>query len=63
MAGYIERSSITNMAFTVLIFALTAQNFFIFRNFWNRVGVNGTDKNFNDDHYDRMNFINFGNDL
>ena len=63
MAGYIEKSTITSIAFTFLIFALTVQNFFIFRNFWNKVGVNGTDTNFSQDKYDRMNFINFGNDL
>jgi|JI9StandDraft_1071089.scaffolds.fasta_scaffold1078367_1 hypothetical protein len=40
IAGYIERSSVQGMAFTILIFALTAQNFFIYRDFWERSGVN-----------------------
>ena len=31
VAGYIERSSVTGMGFTLLIFAFTVQNYFIFR--------------------------------
>ena len=34
IAGYIERSSVMGVAFTLLIFAFTAQNFFIYRIFW-----------------------------
>lgn len=65
IAGYIERSTVTGMAFTLLIFALTVQNFFIFRNFWNRIGVNdsGATTNFSSTSYPYINFINFGNDL
>lgn len=47
IAGYIEGSAITGMAFTVLIFALTIQNFFIFRNFWNRISVNDSNAGIN----------------
>ena len=40
IAGYIERHSVTGMAFTLLIFAFTAQNFFIYRTFWKNLSVN-----------------------
>jgi hypothetical protein len=53
------------MAFTLLIFALTVQNFFIFRNFWNRIGLNNPNSgtNFSGTSYSHINYINFGNDL
>ena len=53
------------MAFTLLIFALTVQNFFIFRNFWNRVGLNSPNdgSSFSGTSYSHINYINFGNDL
>lgn len=65
VAGYIERNTVTGMAFTLLIFALTVQNFFIFRNFWNRIGVNDPSAaaNFSSTSYPYINSINFGNDL
>jgi hypothetical protein len=65
VAGYIERSAVTGMAFTLLIFALTVQNFFIFRNFWNRIGVNdpNASADFSSTNYPYINYINFGNDL
>jgi hypothetical protein len=65
VAGYIERQTVTGMAFTLLIFALTVQNFFIFHNFWVNVGVN--DKNASSDftksRYNNINYINYGNNL
>ena len=65
VAGYIESSSVTGMAFTLLIFALTVQNFFIFRNFWSNVGVNDPNAsvNFSGSKYPNINYINYGNDL
>lgn len=65
VAGYIERSSITGMAFTLLIFALTVQNFFIFRDFWSRIGVNNSSSSVSLSTFDYpyINYINFGNDL
>ena len=65
VAGYIERSTVTGMAFTLLIFALTVQNFFIFRNFWTNVGLNDSNAgaNFSMSSYPNINYINFGNDL
>lgn len=65
VAGYIERSAVTGMAFTLLIFALTVQNFFIFRNFWTNVTVNdpNASANFGASNYPNINYINFGNDL
>lgn len=53
------------MVFTLLIFALTVQNFFIFRDFWNRVGINDSksSNNFGSANYPYINYINFGNDL
>ena len=51
------------MAFTLLIFALTVQNFFIFRDFWNRIGVNDPNASttFNYQYYQQVNYINYGN--
>ena len=65
VAGYIERSAVTGMAFTLLIFALTVQNFFIFRNFWSNVSVNdpNASANFSSSNYPNINYINYGNDL
>ena len=65
VAGYIERSTVTGMAFTLLIFALTVQNFFIFRNFWSNVSVNdpSASANFGSSNYPNINYINYGNDL
>lgn len=53
------------MAFTLLIFALTVQNFFIFRNFWQRINVNDPNgmTDFTGSSFPLINFINFGNDL
>jgi len=65
VAGYIERTSVTGMGFTLLIFALTVQNFFIFRNFWQRVNVNdpnGT-SDFSSSSFPLINYINLGNNL
>ncbi len=66
VAGYIEGSSIMGSAFTLLIFALTVQNFFIFRGFFNTLGVNGTasaNNSISPLSYPHINLINFGNDL
>jgi hypothetical protein len=65
VAGYIEKSAATGMTFTLLIFALTVQNFFIFRNFWNRIGVNDPNASVSLSTFDYpyINYINFGNDL
>lgn len=53
------------MAFTLLIFALTVQNFFIFRTFWSNISVNDPDAtaNFPNKKFSIINFINFGNDI
>ena len=53
------------MAFTLLIFALTVQNFFIFRIFWRNISVNDSNAsaNFSYSQYPLINSINFGNDL
>ncbi len=40
IAGYIAHTTTISMAFTLLIFALTLQNFFIFRALWNKSGIN-----------------------
>lgn len=65
IAGYIERSSVQGMAFTLLIFALTAQNFFIYKDFWDRAGVNdpNSTKDYSSMHYSKLNYINQGNSL
>lgn len=51
------------MAFTLLIFALTIQNFFIFRDFWDRCTVNDPNASsyFTNDRYNKINLINYGN--
>lgn len=65
IAGYYERASISSMAFTLLIFALTAQNFFIFRDFWDRTSLNDPNASswFSSRYYTKVNSINFGNSL
>ena len=52
------------MALTLLIFALTIQNYFIFRNFWDRTSASNPDASgdFKTRFYDIINYINFGND-
>lgn len=53
------------MAFTLLILALTFQNFFIFRDFWDRASANNShaSKDFVTRYYQKLNYINFGNSL
>ena len=53
------------MAFTLLILALTIQNFFIFRNFFDRASLNNPNGStwFNSTLFQKVNFINFGNSL
>jgi hypothetical protein len=53
------------MAFTLLIFALTAQNFFIYRDFWDRSGVNNpnAERDFSTRYYQKINYSNQGNSL
>jgi hypothetical protein len=65
VAGYIERSTVTGMAFTLLIFAFTLQNFFIFRIFWSNCSINNpnTSFNFSNQYYQKINLINYGNGL
>ena len=62
IAGYIERSSVMGVAFTLLIFAFTAQNFFIYRIFWQDLSVNDPNASVMfHRQYDKINSINFGN--
>lgn len=64
VAAYIERSTVTGMAFTLLIFALTVQNFFIFRNFWQNISLNNPNNNVVfSGSFTLINYINFGNGL
>ncbi len=65
VAGYIEGHAVTGMAFTLLIFALTVQNFFIFRIFWQNISVNNpnANTNFSSSIYNLINYINFNVDL
>jgi ammonia channel protein AmtB len=65
VAGYIERSTVVGVTFTLLIFALTMQNFFIFRGLLNRLGLNDASATANlaSFSYPQINYINFGNDL
>jgi len=64
VAAYIERTTVTGMAFTLLIFALTVQNFFIFRNFWQRISLNDPTGQANfTGTLSFINYINFGNGL
>lgn len=51
------------MALTLLIFALTLHNFFIFRDFWDRISVNDPNASsyFSNDRYNKINLINYGN--
>jgi hypothetical protein len=48
----------------LLIFALTAQNFFIFRNFWQRIGLNDPNGGANfSGTFSLINYVNFQNGL
>jgi hypothetical protein len=51
------------MAFTLLIFALTVHNFFIFRDFWDRCSVNNPNASsyFSNYRYNKINLINYDN--
>ena len=55
------------MSFTLLIFAMTLQNFFIFRDFWDRAGVNNPNASggfgVGGQYYEKINLINFNNSL
>ena len=54
------------VAFTLLIFALTIQNFFIYRIFFTNASVNDpnqTSSTFSNRYYNIINPINYGNSL
>ena len=53
------------VAFTLLIFALTAQNFFIYRVFWTNVSANNPNisGSFHQRYYNIINPINFDNTI
>ncbi len=53
------------MGFTLLIFALTLQNYFIYRTFWNKVGLNNVDTptSFESTSANKITYLNYGNDL
>mgnify|MGYP000365584029 CR=1 FL=1 len=53
------------IAFTLLIFVLTAQNFFIYRIFWTNLSVNNPNASpdFSQRYYNIINPINFGNTI
>ena len=53
------------MALTLLLFALTIQNFFIFRDFFDRGGVNDPNgiRDYTTRYYEKVNYVNFGNRL
>ncbi len=62
--GYVARSSFTGITYTLLIFALTTQHFFLFRAFWNKAGANDYDnstKSFGS-WFDKVTLSNYGVD-
>lgn len=62
--SYVVRSSFTGVTYTLVIFALTTQHFFLFRAFWNKAGANDYDfssKTFNT-WYNKVTLSNLGND-
>lgn len=65
IASYVSKTAITGIAFTLLIFALTVQNFMIFRSFWNKISLNNPEgsSNFSSILYQKLNYINYNNDL
>ena len=65
IAGYVERSSMTNMGLTLLLFTLTIQNFFIFRDFFDRGSANNSNgaRDYSTRYYEKINSVNFGNSL
>jgi hypothetical protein len=62
--AYITKSSVTGMAYTLLIFVLSLQHFFLFRAFWDKAGVNDPDSatNFSTQEYNKVTFSNIGVD-
>ena len=52
------------MAFSLLIFAFTLQQFFLLRAFWNKAGANDSNgaNLFGDERYDSIGFSNYLND-
>jgi hypothetical protein len=65
MSAYISTSSSSNMTFSILVALFTLQNWFIFRNFWDRVGIqlNPSASNFDGNRYNEISFLPTGNDL
>lgn len=53
------------IAFTLLIFAFTVQNFFIYRIFWENANVNdpNSTSTFSNRYYEKINAINFGTSI
>jgi hypothetical protein len=43
MNAYITNSSFTGMGFTLLIFGLTLEHFFLIKAFWEKAGVSDPD--------------------
>ena len=65
MGSYVERMGVTNMAFTILLLGLTIQNFFIFRDFFDRAALNNPNASswFNNNRFEKICPINFNNSL
>jgi len=61
---YIVRSSFSGMTYTLLIFALTIQHFFLFRAFWSKAGANdyNTSAKTWNSYYDVVTLSNVGVD-
>jgi hypothetical protein len=55
---------VTGMTYTLLIFVLTIQHFFLFRAFWDKAGVNDPEGNtdFGTQGYNKVTFSNAGVD-
>ena len=60
--SYIVSSSFSGFTFTIILFALTLENFFLFRAFWERAGTFYYQDNFDRSVFDKVTLSNIGND-
>ena len=62
--AYVTRSSATGISFSLFIFAITVQNFFLMRAFWNKAGTNDVSSlnTFSENNYSTIGFSNYLDD-
>lgn len=64
MSGYVAGSAGLNMLYTILVIFFTLQNWFIYRCFWSKTGLNleNMTGDFNGEDYNELSFLPSGSD-